>query len=249
MDETHSTLIASLVALAAGPVLAGILASRTRWHQALDGFVLVIVSCLCLMSLLPEAYESLGGWALLLAALGLYLPTVAERHLHHHAAGETGGFVLLAMQETTHLIYRPRRYILPGGDVVDSRGQPWSAEYDPRDEEDLFIEKVALALVDDMSIGDAINFFTIHEAPYRPYLTYCARCGMDGSLVAGDPTTVRSGGVSPSLSQQPARARPSGRLNPRKSPEESSGRFKSPFGPEGHKPRRFDDESSSESEE
>ncbi len=160
------------------------------------------------------------------------------------------GFVLLAMQETTHLLYRPRRYILPGGELLDSRGRPWSADYESEeDDDDLIMEKVALALEDDMSIGDAINFFTIHEAPYRPYLTYCARCSMEGSLVAADPTTVRSGGARPSSSQKPARARPSGRLNPRESPEPGSGRFKTPFGPQGHKPRRFDDESSSESEE
>ncbi|MEZ4318049.1 MAG: Pvc16 family protein [Myxococcota bacterium] len=157
------------------------------------------------------------------------------------------GFVLLAMHESTHLLYRPRRYILPGGDVVNSKGDPWSAEY-ADDDEDLIIEKVSLALEDDMSIGDAINFFTIHEAPYRPYLTYSARCAMEGSLVAADATTVRSAGAAP-MGRESGNARPSGRLPAKEPGGKPSGRFKTPFGPQGHNPRRIDDESSSESEE
>ena len=37
------------------------------------------------------------------------------------------------------------------------------------------------------TVGDAINFFTIHEAPYRPFLTYKARCALEGHIVAGLP--------------------------------------------------------------
>ena len=40
----------------------------------------------------------------------------------------------------------------------------------------------ALALVDDLTVGDAINLFTLHEAPYRPFLTYRARVALDGPL-------------------------------------------------------------------
>jgi len=156
------------------------------------------------------------------------------------------GFVLLAMHETTHLLYRPRKYILPGGKVVNSNGEPWTEEFS-QDDEGLIIEKVSFALEDDMSIGDAINFFTIHEAPFRPYLTFSARCAMEGSLVEGQATTVVSGGAHPATSSPPARSRPSGRLPPEK--VKPSGRFKSPFGPRGHTPRRIDDDSSSESEE
>ena len=52
------------------------------------------------------------------------------------------------------------------------------------------MEKVSLGLVDDLTVGDAINFFTIHEAPYRPYLTYKARCAMEGALISGPPGPV-----------------------------------------------------------
>lgn len=159
------------------------------------------------------------------------------------------GYVLLALHEATHLIYRPRKYTLPDGALVNSKGDEWKPEAD-LDDEEIVMEKVALSLVDDLSIGDAINFFTIHESPYRPYLTYCARCAMEGSIIASEPTTVRSMGAAAMVDPRKAKAHPSGRL---KRPEPTSGRFKTPFGPDGHTPRRipdpFADESTSESEE
>ena len=92
------------------------------------------------------------------------------------------GWLLLRLNEATHLIYRPRKFILPNGSPVDSLGR----EYDPTiplTEEKMVIEKVSLALVDDLSVGDAINMFSLHEAPYRPFLTYRARIAIDGPLV------------------------------------------------------------------
>jgi hypothetical protein len=92
------------------------------------------------------------------------------------------GWLLLRLNEATHLIYRPRKFILPNGNSVDSLGR----EYDPNiplTEEKMVIEKVSLALVDDLSVGDAINMFSLHEAPYRPFLTYRARIAIDGPLV------------------------------------------------------------------
>jgi len=101
------------------------------------------------------------------------------------------GWLMLTLNEATHLIYRPRRFLLPDGRDVDSIGRP----YDPNalsDDDDLYMEKVSLALVDDLTVGDAINFFSIHEAPYRPFLTYRARVVMDGPLVEGSGgTTIR----------------------------------------------------------
>ena len=47
-------------------------------------------------------------------------------------------------------------------------------------------------MCDDLTVGDAINFFSIQEAPYRPFLTYRARVALDGPLVSGDGgTTIR----------------------------------------------------------
>ncbi len=99
------------------------------------------------------------------------------------------GWVLLRLHEATHLVYRPRRYSLPDGRAVDSTG----TNYDPDTMDDkVVMEKVALSLVDDLTVGDAINFFTIHEAPYRPFLTYKARCAMEGALLAGPPTPTEA---------------------------------------------------------
>ena len=102
------------------------------------------------------------------------------------------GWLLLRLNEATHLIYRPRRFLLPDGREVDSlgrtydaknfEGQKLNAEGEPEDDDGLFVEKVSLALVDDLTVGDAINLFTLHEAPYRPFLTYRARVALDGPL-------------------------------------------------------------------
>jgi hypothetical protein len=111
------------------------------------------------------------------------------------------GWLLLRLNEATHLIYRPRRFLLPDGREVDSLGRSW----DPRNlsarpgapspdadgqsddpveagDDGLFLEKVSLALVDDLTVGDAIHLYTLHEAPYRPFLTYRARVALDGAL-------------------------------------------------------------------
>ncbi len=101
------------------------------------------------------------------------------------------GWVMLALNEATHLIYRPRKFHLPDGRVVDSVGRKYDLNADPKDD-DLYMEKVSLSMCDDLTVGDAINFFSIQEAPYRPFLTYRARVALDGPLVAGDGgTTIR----------------------------------------------------------
>jgi hypothetical protein len=78
---------------------------------------------------------------------------------------------------------------------VDSKGREWNPDADC-DEDGLLVEKVSLALVDDLTIGDAINIFTMNEAPYRPYLTYRARLALIGPLTsAGDGTIIAVGDV------------------------------------------------------
>lgn len=125
------------------------------------------------------------------------------------------GWLMLRLNEATHLIYRPRRFLLPDGREVDSLGRPWDPtnfsepEQPNTDEEDetLHVEKVSLAMVDDLTVGDAINFFTLHEAPYRPFLTYRARIALDGPLYKSE------GGVTvrmPPLKQTKAPPPPAG---------------------------------------
>jgi hypothetical protein len=122
------------------------------------------------------------------------------------------GWLLLRLNEATHLIYRPRKFVLPDGRGVDSLGR----DYDPNvslDDPNMVVEKVSLALVDDLTVGDAINLFSLHEAPYRPFLTYRARIAVDGPLVhapTGTKVVMERAGQTPS-STPPTRTRPNGR--------------------------------------
>lgn len=124
------------------------------------------------------------------------------------------GWLVLRLNESTHLIYRPRRFLLPDGREVDSLGRPYNPDASPNDE-NLYMEKVSLALVDDLTVGDAINLFNLFEAPYRPFLTYRARVALDGGLVAS------SGGTGIQLSRL-GQMEPPG---PRKNLESPNGRI------------------------
>lgn len=105
------------------------------------------------------------------------------------------GWTLLTMNDATRILYRPRRFILPDGQPVDSKGREWNADANC-DEDGLLVEKVSLALVDDLTVGDAVNIFTMNEAPYRPYLTYRARLALIGPLTsAGEGTIIAVGDV------------------------------------------------------
>lgn len=154
------------------------------------------------------------------------------------------GWLLLRLHEATHLLYRPRRYLLPDGKEVDSLGKPWSVD---NAGEEVVMEKVALAMVDDLTVGDAINFFTIHEAPYRPYLTYQARCAMEGSLIASPgATTIANRPLESTREERPAHERPGGRIG--RAPLRSKQK-ESPFGPHGQDFRPIDDDNNESEEE
>ncbi len=145
------------------------------------------------------------------------------------------GWTLLRLWEGSNLLYRPRKYTLPDGSIKDSMGQPWSLE---NTGEKVIMEKVDIALVDDFPIGDAINFFTIHDAPFRPYLTFQANCSMEGALVTGPATTVSNARMSDGVAPSPT-TRPSGRM--RTPPKTERGDH---IGPPGfdHRPVENDDE-------
>lgn len=123
------------------------------------------------------------------------------------------GWVMLRLNDATHLLYRPQQYRLPNGRLVDSLGRDWQADAAP---EEVKMQRVSLALVDDLTIGDAINFFTIHEAPFRPYVTYRATCQLRGSMISGPGAVVRGERAS-DLTPPPSRAddtSPNGRIRP-----------------------------------
>jgi len=151
------------------------------------------------------------------------------------------GWVMMRLAEGTHLIYRPRRYVLPDGRVVDSNGTEWSA--DPV-ADDVIMEKVSLAMVDDLTVGDAINFMTIHEAPYRPFLTYRAACSMTGRMLSGPPTTIRTLPAEHRSPEPPASQRPGGRIaGGRTDAQNERATWTSP-GPHGTAPRPIEDNDS-----
>ena len=159
------------------------------------------------------------------------------------------GWLLLRLNDATHLIYRPRRFLLPDGREVDSLGRTYDVANLPHggrprveidataepaggvdpsdvmptpedaeteaDHDGLHIEKISLALVDDLTVGDAINLFTLHEAPFRPFLTYRARMAIDGSLYkSAGGSTIRMGKLEPTAPATPSRTSPNGRLRP-----------------------------------
>lgn len=132
------------------------------------------------------------------------------------------GWVLLRLNEATHLLYRPRRFLLPDGREVDSLGRAYdpgnfTGMDDDSEDDGLHVEKVSAALVDDLTVGDAINLFTLHEAPYRPFLTYRARVALDGPLYKSTGgTTIRMGRLASHETPAPAgpSESPNGRIRP-----------------------------------
>lgn len=90
-------LLVSLAALAIGPLLV-FFAGRTRATAVfIDAFVLVVVGGLVVLHVLPQSLV-IGGWpALALVAVGILIPTIAERGLR---PGRSGRAWLIAMALT-----------------------------------------------------------------------------------------------------------------------------------------------------
>jgi hypothetical protein len=120
------------------------------------------------------------------------------------------GWVLLTLNDAGRLIYRPRRFLLPDGRPVDSIGRDWDPENLDGGGLSLQVEKVSMAIVDDLSLGDAINLFTLHEAPYRPFLTYRARVALDGPLIPAETGTTIALGRPGGLGMVPTPPEPRG---------------------------------------
>ena len=150
------------------------------------------------------------------------------------------GWTILRLHEATHLIYRPRRFSLPDGRDVDSLGRPYDPDVSEGADE-LFMEKVSLALVDDLTVPDGINLFTIMEAPFRPFLTYRARVALDGPLyMSSGGTTIRAPHATqtpPPRSDLPYKQSPSGRIKGAVPPNST----RIPPGPQAHGYRRLSD--------
>jgi hypothetical protein len=137
------------------------------------------------------------------------------------------GWILLRLYDATHLIYRPRKFLLPDGRAVDSLGRDY-AENGSLDDDDLQVEKVSMAFVEDLTVGDTVNMFSLFEAPYRPFLTYRARIALDGPLVhAPSGTMVHRDRLGSTDSRSPSPSRKNGRIPPGQKPQPK--RPKRPF--------------------
>ncbi|RLV60792.1 metal transporter [Parashewanella curva] len=78
-------LVASLIALLAGPVCYRVLSSGSALQKGLDGFIFVSLGGLVLIHILPQLLEH-GSWlALLFVAIGMWGPTMSERIFHRHS--------------------------------------------------------------------------------------------------------------------------------------------------------------------
>jgi len=146
------------------------------------------------------------------------------------------GWLMLRLYDASHLVYRPRKFKLPDGREVDSLGRAY--DLDASREDDLMMEKVSLALLDDLTIGDATNLLSLHEAPYRPYLTYRARVALDGPVAASEGgSKINMGRLADSTPDMSGEESPSGRI---RSGKKSSRRMNLP-GPTPHNVRRPSD--------
>jgi uncharacterized membrane protein YraQ (UPF0718 family) len=74
-------LLLCVAALVLGPLLYQITTHKAKTYSFSDGFVLVGVGWLVLVELLPEYLETLGLWALPMAAIGFVFPHFLERRL------------------------------------------------------------------------------------------------------------------------------------------------------------------------
>ncbi len=84
-------LVFSIVALAAGPLLADVARRRPWAIDLVDGFVVVAVGGLVVLHVIPSSIERSGPWALVAALAGLITPLALERfdpaHDHHYDLG------------------------------------------------------------------------------------------------------------------------------------------------------------------
>ena len=83
--KTMLYLIASFVALLAGPLCYRYMSSGNGLQKGLDGFIFVSLGGLVLIHILPELIEH-GGWlSLLFVIIGIWGPTASEKLFHRYS--------------------------------------------------------------------------------------------------------------------------------------------------------------------
>src|ERR1700689_5437872 len=86
-------LVLSIVALAAGPLLARIARARPWAIEFADGFVVGAVGGLVVLHVIPASIEIGGAWALAAALVGLMLPLAFER-FEQAASGRANALIM-----------------------------------------------------------------------------------------------------------------------------------------------------------
>ncbi len=80
-----TALLASFFSLFVGPLIYQTFGPLERTDKIASGIVLILVGGMILVEILPEAYKTLGYWAIILAILGFIGPTLIERSFHKTA--------------------------------------------------------------------------------------------------------------------------------------------------------------------
>ena len=75
-------LIASLLGLLIGPILFHYFKERAHFYDALDGFIVVVITGIVLMEVVPDAVAAGAYSSFLFLALGVIGPTLLERFFH-----------------------------------------------------------------------------------------------------------------------------------------------------------------------
>ena len=121
-------LLATLVALAAGPALYAAARSRPGALAFLDGFVLVSIAGLVVLEVVPGTFTAGGAWSFAFLLAGLFGPTLLERAFRHaerqaHIAAlvlSVAGLVFHALADGVVLAGPVESWALPAAIVVHS---------------------------------------------------------------------------------------------------------------------------------
>ncbi len=81
-------LILALVATTLGPPIYQLLTFNKPMKQGLDSFIMIVTAGIIVFQVLPETFQSLGIWSIVLAILGTTVPGIIE-YLFRAAAEKT----------------------------------------------------------------------------------------------------------------------------------------------------------------
>ena len=94
-------LLLSILVLAAGPLLQHLAHRVPHLLKSVNAVVTVAVGLLVLLHILPDVIVEGGVWAVACAAIGLAVPSLVERKLHHLATRAHAAALLLAVAGIT----------------------------------------------------------------------------------------------------------------------------------------------------